>query len=80
MTPTVPPELADDLAVVDLVLDLAEGVYARGSAADAQFRFLGHLHLGDQAAGRRIPPGELDAGRLPDQTAPSVAPDEIFGP
>src|SRR5918995_2719098 len=41
-------------------------------------RLLGHLDLGDQGAGRRIPPGELDAGGLPDQTASSVAPDEIF--
>ena len=78
MTPTV-PRLVDDLAVLDLVLDLAQGVHARGGAADAQFRLLGHLDLGDQAAGRRVPSGELDAGCLPDQAATSVAPDEISG-
>ena len=49
-------------------------------AADAPFRLLAHLDLGDQAVRRRIPPGELDAGCLPDQTASSVAPDEIFRP
>jgi hypothetical protein len=49
-------------------------------AAEAPLRLLGHLDLGDQAARCRIPPGELDAGGLPDQTASSVAPDEIFRP
>jgi hypothetical protein len=49
-------------------------------AADAPFRLLAHLDLGDQAARRRIPPRELDASRLADQTASSVAPDEIFRP
>jgi len=39
---------------------------------------LGHLDLGDQSAGRRIPPGELDAGCLADLAASSAAPDEIF--
>ena len=52
----------------------------RGSAADAQFRLLGPLNLGEQGARRRIPAGELDAGCFTDQTAASVAPDEIFGP
>ena len=42
-------------------------------AASAPFRLLGQLDLGDQAAGRRIPPGELDAGCFTDQTASSVA-------
>ena len=51
-----------------------------GVAADAQLRLLGHLDLGDQAASRRIPPGELDAGGFTDQTAASVAPDEILRP
>ena len=41
-------------------------------------RLLGQLDLGDQAARRRLPPGELDAGRLADQAAPAVAPDEIL--
>jgi hypothetical protein len=31
-------------------------------------------------AGCRIPPGELDADCLPDQTASAIAPDEIFRP
>jgi hypothetical protein len=53
---------------------------AEGVLADAQFRVLGHLDLGDQAAGCRIPSGELDAGCFTDHTASSVAPDEIFRP
>ena len=72
--------LVDDLAVADLVLHLAEGMDAAGVAADAQLRLLGHLDLGDQAARRRVPPGEVDAGRLADQAASSVAPDEILRP
>ena len=46
--------------------------------AHAQLRLLGHLGLGDQVAPRRIPPGELDAGRFADHAASSVAPDEIL--
>ena len=80
MTPTVPPCLVDHLAVLDLVLDLAQGMRARGRAADAQFRLLGHLDLGEQAARRRIPAGEVDAGCLADQAASSVAPDEVLRP
>jgi len=53
---------------------------AEGVATDAPFRLLGHLDLGDQTAGCRIPPGELEAGCFPDQTASFVAPDEIFRP
>ena len=53
---------------------------AEGVTADASFRLLRHLDLGDQVAGCRIPPGELDAGCSTDQTASSVAPDEIFRP
>jgi hypothetical protein len=53
---------------------------ADGVLAHAQFGLLGHLDLGDQAAGRRIPPGELDAGCLTDQAASSVAPGEILRP
>src|ERR1700677_1153673 len=48
--------------------------------ADAPFRFLGHLDLGDQAARGRLPSREVDAGRLTDQTASSVASDEISRP
>ena len=40
----------------------------------------GQLDLGDQGARCRIPAGELDAGRFADQTASSVAPDEILRP
>jgi hypothetical protein len=53
---------------------------AEGVVADAQLRLLGHLDLSDQADGRRIPPGKLDAGCFTDQTASSVAPDEIVRP
>jgi hypothetical protein len=49
-------------------------------AAEAPLRLLGQLDLGDQADHCRIPPGELDAGCSTDQTATSVAPDEIFRP
>ena len=70
----------DDLAVADLVLDPAEAVDADGVLADAQLRLLGHLDLGDQGTGRRIPPGELDAGPLADEAASSVAPDEVLRP
>jgi hypothetical protein len=41
-------------------------------------RFLKNLDLGDQVAGCRIPPEELDAVFFTDQAASSVAPDEIF--
>ena len=58
----------------------AEGMDAEGVAADAPLRLLGHLDLGDQAARRRIPAGELDAGCLADQAASAVAPDEILRP
>jgi hypothetical protein len=54
---------------------------AESVAADAPLRrLLGHRDLGNQIAGCRIGPGELDAGCLTDQTASSVAPDEIFRP
>ena len=55
--PDRPAFLVDHLAVADLVLHLAERMDAEGVAADAQFRLLGHLDLGDQLARRRIPPG-----------------------
>ena len=78
--PYRPALLVDHLPVADLVLHLAQGMEAKGSAAHAQFRLLGHLDLGEQGARRRIPAGELDAGGLADQTASSVAPDEILRP
>ncbi len=61
-------------------IQFPEGMHSDGVAADAPFRLLGHLDLGDQAAGCRIPSGKLDAGCFTDQTASSVAPDEIFRP
>src|SRR4029453_5911261 len=75
--PYRPPILVDHLAVADLVLQPAEGMDAEGVVADVQLRLLGPLDLGDKGAGGRIPAGELDAGCFPDQTASSVAPDEI---
>ena len=49
-------------------------------AAEAELRLLVHLDLGDHPAGRGIQPGEVDAGRLADQAASSVAADEILRP
>jgi hypothetical protein len=61
------------------ILRFAEGMDAEGVAADAPFRRLPrHLDLGDQVAGCRIPSGEFDGGGFADQTASSIAPDEIF--
>ncbi len=74
------PIQVDHLTVADLVFHPAEGMDAEGVAADAPLRLLGQLNLGDQVAGCRIPPGELDAGCFPDQTASAVAPDEILRP
>jgi hypothetical protein len=78
--PRRPPLQIDHLAVTDLIPLFAEGMDAKGIAMDAQFRLLGHFRLGNQAAGCRIPPGELDAGCLADHTAPAVAADEIVRP
>ena len=75
--PDRPAWLVHHLAVLDFVLDLAQGMRARRSSANAQFGLLGHLDLGEQGARGRIPTGKLDAGFLADQTASSVAPDEI---
>ena len=52
----------------------------RGRRGGPPLRLLGHLDLGDEAARRRVPAGELDARRLADQAAPAVAPDEILRP
>ena len=57
-----------------------DAVGATGVAAQAPLRLLGHLDLGDDAARRRIPPGELDTGCLSDQAASPVAPDEVLRP
>jgi len=80
MTPTGPRIRVDHLAVAYLVLQPTECMDAEGVAADAQFRLLSHLDLGDQAARGRIPAGELDAGCSADDAASSVAPDEILRP
>src|SRR5439155_26647094 len=62
------------------VLHLPNGMHAGWSSADARFRFLGHLDLGEQCTRRRIPPWEIDAGGFADQTVASIAPDEILRP
>src|SRR5262245_43672886 len=63
------------------ILQPAEGMNAEVVAADAPFRrFLGQLDLGDDVARCRIRPGEFDASCFTDQTASSVAPDEIVRP
>ena len=52
---------------------------AAGIAAGAPFgRRLRHLDLREQVAHRRIPAGELDAGRFTDRAASAVAADEIL--
>ena len=45
--------------------------------ADACRRLFGHFHFGDQAAPRRIPAGEPDAGCLADSTSPAVGADQV---
>jgi hypothetical protein len=60
------------------IFKFAYGVNAEGVVANAPFRLLGYLGLGDKGADRRIPPREFDSGCLTDQTASSVAADEIF--
>lgn len=47
---------------------------AEGGAAQVPRRLPGRLDLGDQVAGRRVPPGEPDAGCLAVKAAPYVAP------
>ena len=70
----------DHLAVADLILPPAQGMRALVIVADAQLRLLGHLDLGDQIAPRRIPPRELDTGRLTDQAPSAIAAHEIPRP
>ena len=55
-----------------------EGIDADAVATEAELRLLVHLDLGDHPAGRGIQPGEVDAGRLADQAASSVAADEVL--
>ncbi len=47
--------------------------------ADADLRLLFHLDFRDHPARRRVPSDEVDAGRLADHAASSVAPDEVLG-
>src|SRR5918997_6091443 len=67
----------DNLAVADLVLHPAEGMNAVLVSADAQLWCLGDLDLCDQATNGRVPSGEVDAGRFPDEASTAVAADEI---
>jgi hypothetical protein len=61
------------------VFQLAEGMDAKGVAANTPFRWLlGQFGLGDQVADCRIRSRELDAGGLADQTAPAIAPDARY--
>src|SRR5690348_9980997 len=46
--PDLSPFSVEYLPVLDLVLDLANGVSAGGSTTDARVRLLSHLDLGDQ--------------------------------
>src|SRR5262245_57542675 len=48
--------------------------------ADAEVRLSAHLDLGEQVAGRRVPPRKLDACDIPDEAAPAVAADEVARP
>ena len=57
-----------------------DGMGADAVVTEAELRFLGHLDLGDHPAGRRVQPGEVDTGFLADQTASSVAADEVLRP
>src|SRR5258708_419836 len=76
--PDRPDIIIDDLTVLDLVFPSAKGMGAGGAAVDAHRWRLGHLPFSEDVARRRIPSGEVDTGRLADQAAPSVAPDEIL--
>src|SRR5579862_4598261 len=63
------------------IVGLTYGMHAADSiVVNAVIRLPGHLELGDQPARRRIRPRKRDAGRFPDQTAPAVAPHEVFSP
>ena len=57
-----------------------DGTDATALGTHTDLRLLVHLDLGDHPAGRGIQPGEVDAGSLADDTAASVAADEILRP
>src|SRR5262249_19737148 len=61
-----------------LTVQLADGVGPNGVGAESPFRLVGALDLGNQPAHRRIPSGKLDPGCFADQTASSIAADEIL--
>ncbi len=60
-----------------LTVDRAD---AASLGAHPDHRLLVHLGLGDQIAGGRVPTDEFDAGRLADQAASPVAPDQVGAP
>ncbi len=62
------------------VFEFGESVEAPVITADAPLWLAGRLGLGNQVAGGRIPPREVDTGFLADQAATAVASDEVRGP
>src|ERR1700694_516206 len=61
-------------------IEFREAMDALVITAHAKRRLAGHLDLGNQVAGGRIPPREVDAGFLADQAATAVASDEVLRP
>src|SRR6478609_4215160 len=55
-----------------------DGVTPACIVAESPLRLLRRLDFGDEPARRRIPAGKVDARRLADHAAPTVAPDEIL--
>jgi hypothetical protein len=62
------------------ILQFGERMDAASIAANAPFRLLDQLDLGDQVADGWIPARELDAGGFADQAASAVTADEISRP
>ena len=54
-----------------------DGTDAPALAAGADHGLFAHLDLADDPAGRGVQSRELDAGDLPHQAAPAIAPDEV---
>src|SRR5690606_24139459 len=71
--------LAEHGAYALAAFQLAQAVGAELVATDAIRWLFGHFDLGDQIAGGRIPAGELDARRLADPAAASVAANQVLG-
>ncbi len=59
-------------------LPSTDGVGADAVAAKAELRLFVHLDLGDEPTGRRVQPGEVDAGGLAGSAASSVTADQIL--